>query len=381
MRSTAACRACSRGRCTYDATNNLGLHRVMHHYTVVKRDVPDLNLDGKVNATDATTLANNMGTSTTNTGMTTAAQFDAFYLGGNWEKGDHDGNGFVNQADADWLAGRYTALGVTLPDRLAYSGTFETFTNAVGTTGRWKAGRNAQNKLVETGNFKQEATNFLSWSGTGVGASKRSNSFVTVRNQNSAETAAGVNSQARTMQADLSTNIDTEPEHRYVRDVPGAGKHSRLVGRATGVEQSNVVARFSEQRGRDAIRLRVSRPAAAIRDRQRRRHDGPGRVGRRIFREHHLLVRRQDFRAMAAARTRCRRRYFPLVRSLQISPIPVFLDAHGSEQLELQSDDHGFAVHEPGRKQLHGQQRLDRKCGDDVAADANIAGRFQSRWQ
>ena len=70
----------------YDATNNLGLHRVMHHYMAVKRDVPDLNLDGKVNATDATTLANNMGTSHTNTGMTTAAQFDAFYLGGNWEK-------------------------------------------------------------------------------------------------------------------------------------------------------------------------------------------------------------------------------------------------------------------------------------------------------
>jgi hypothetical protein len=202
---------------TYDASNNLGLHRVMHHYTVVKRDVPDLNLDGKVNSTDATTLANNMGTSTTNTGMTTAAQFDAYYLNGNWEKGDRDGNGFINQADADWLAGRYTALGVTLPDRLAYSGTFETFTNAIGTTGRWRAGRNAQNKLVETGNFKQEATNFLSWSGTGVGASKRSNSFVTARNQNSTETTAGVNGQARTMQADLSTNFDTGTSiDRYV---------------------------------------------------------------------------------------------------------------------------------------------------------------------
>jgi len=56
-----------------------------------------------VNATDATTLANNMGTSTTNTGIATAAQFDAYYLNGNWEKGDHDGNGFINQADADWF--------------------------------------------------------------------------------------------------------------------------------------------------------------------------------------------------------------------------------------------------------------------------------------
>ena len=192
----------------YDATNNLGLHRVMHHYAVVKRNTPDLNLDGKVNSTDATTLAGNMGTSWTNTGMTSAAQFDAFYLAGNWEKGDRDGNGFVNQADADWLSGRYTALGVNLPDRLAYSGTFETFSNAVGTSGRWKAARNAQGNLIETGNFKQEATNFLPWSGTGVGASKRSNSFVTIRNQNTAETSAGLNSQSRSMQADLATNID-----------------------------------------------------------------------------------------------------------------------------------------------------------------------------
>ncbi len=192
----------------YDPTNNLGLNRVMHHYAVVKRNAPDLNLDGKVNATDATTLANNMGKSYTNTGTATAAQFDAFYLAGNWEQGDHDGNGFVNQADADWLAGRYAALGVTLPDRLAYSGTFENFSNSVGVLGRWKAGRNAQNNLVETGNFTQNGSNYLSWSGAGAGATRRSNSFVTLRNQNAAETAAGVNSQARTMQADLSTNID-----------------------------------------------------------------------------------------------------------------------------------------------------------------------------
>ena len=120
-----------------DATNALGLDRVMQHYTMVKRNIPDLNLDGKVNATDATTLANNMGTSTTNTGMATDAQFDAFYMNGNWEKGDHDGNGFINQSDADWLAGRYTALGVTLPDRLAYSGTFENFAGSTGINGRW----------------------------------------------------------------------------------------------------------------------------------------------------------------------------------------------------------------------------------------------------
>jgi hypothetical protein len=202
---------------TYDATNNLGLHRVMHHYMAVKRDVPDLDLSGKVDATDATTLANNMGTSLTNTGMTTAAQFDAFYLNGNWEKGDHDGNGFVNQADADWLAGRYSALGVNLPDRLAYSGTFESFINSLGVAGRWKAGRNAQQNLVETGNFKQEAANFLSWSGTGVGAPKRSTSFVTIRNQNSVETSADVSSQSRTMQADLAANVDlSQNQDTYV---------------------------------------------------------------------------------------------------------------------------------------------------------------------
>src|SRR5262249_54948553 len=134
--------------------------------------------------------------------------FDAFYLSGNWEKGDHDGNGFVNQTDADWLAARYTALGVTLPDRLAYSGTFESFTNSKGTSGRWNAGRNAQGKLVETGNFKQEINNFLAWTGSGLGASKRSNSFATIRNQNSAEATAGVNAQARTMQATLASPID-----------------------------------------------------------------------------------------------------------------------------------------------------------------------------
>jgi hypothetical protein len=192
----------------YDATNALGLHRVMHHYTVVQRDVPDLNLDGKVDTTDATTLANNMGLATTNTGKTTAAQFDAFYLNGNWEKGDHDGDGFVDQDDADWLAGRYTALGVNLPDRLAFSGTFESFTNSKGLTGRWRGGRNAQNALKETSNFKQEATNFLSWSGTGYGANRRSNSFVTVRNQNATESAAGVNGASRTMRADVTTPIN-----------------------------------------------------------------------------------------------------------------------------------------------------------------------------
>jgi len=193
----------------YDALNNLGLHRVIHHYTMVKRDVPDLNLDGKVSATDATALLTNLGTQLTNTGMTTAAQFDAFYLGGNWEKGDHDANGWVNQADADWLAARYTTLGVTLPDKLPYTGTFESFSNSIGLTGRWRAGKNAQNTLNETSNFKQEATNFLTYTGNGVGASRRSNNFVSIRNQTAAEVTAATNAQSRALQATLTTSINT----------------------------------------------------------------------------------------------------------------------------------------------------------------------------
>jgi hypothetical protein len=197
---------------SYDATNEMSLARVAHHYAMFQRGVPDLNLDGKVNSSDATALANNMGSVLTNTGMTTAAQFEAFYQGGNWEKGDRDANGFVNQADADWLAGRYAALGVTLPDRLAYSGTFENFAGSLGLSGRWRAGRNAQNKLHETSNFKQEGIGYLAWNGTGVGASRRSNMAVTIRNQNAAENAAGINTQARTMQADLASNINLGAE-------------------------------------------------------------------------------------------------------------------------------------------------------------------------
>ena len=191
----------------YDATNNLGLHRVMHHYTVFKRGVPDLNLDGSVNATDANTLANNMGTVPGWKGTATAAQFENFYISGNWEKGDRDGNGFVNQLDADWLAGRYTALGVNLPDRLAYSGTFEGFQDSQGLTGRWRGIRDA-GKIRETGNYTQHAANYLAFSGSGVGVGKHSNYAVTLRNQNSAEAFDTLNTLPRIMQADLTTPID-----------------------------------------------------------------------------------------------------------------------------------------------------------------------------
>ena len=193
----------------YDARNNLGLHRVMHHYIVFLRGIPDLNLNGDVDAADAHALANNMGTVPGWKGTATAAQFDNFYLSGNWEKGDRDGNGFVNQQDADWLADRFTTLGVNLPDRLAYSGTFENLQNSRGLTDRWRAKREAGGNLRETGNYAQNGANFLAWSGTGVGATKRSNSFVTLRNQNSAEAFDTLNTLPRMMQADLAAPIDT----------------------------------------------------------------------------------------------------------------------------------------------------------------------------
>jgi hypothetical protein len=193
---------------SYDATNKLSLERVAQHYAMVKRNVPDLNLDGKVDAADATALADNMGAVLTNTGMGSAAQFESFYMNGNWEKGDRDGNGFVNQQDADWLAGRYAALGVSIPDRLPFNGTFEKFGGSVGLDGRWNAGRNASNKLVETGNFTQQNPGVFAFSGTGAGADKHSSGSVVVRNQNAAEAAAGVNGQARTMNADLTAPID-----------------------------------------------------------------------------------------------------------------------------------------------------------------------------
>src|SRR5262249_2374411 len=126
---------------------------------------------------------------------------------------------FVNQAEVDWLTGRFTALGLNIaPDRLPFSGTFDNFPSSLGITGRWKAGRDAQNKLVETGNFKQELSNYLLWSSYGIGGENHSNSFVTVRNQTSAESAAELNSAMRTMQADITSNIDLgQNQDTYVK--------------------------------------------------------------------------------------------------------------------------------------------------------------------
>jgi hypothetical protein len=191
----------------YDATNNLSLHRVMHHYVVVKRGVPDLNLDGRIDAADANTLANNMGTFHGSTGMATDAQFEDFYISGNWEQGDRDGNGFVNQLDADWLASRYSVHDVNLPDRLAYSGTFENFSSSQGLNGRWRGIRDGAN-LRETGNYTQHGAGFLSFTGGGAGVDKHSTHAVTIRNQNADEALHSINSLTRVLQADLAAPID-----------------------------------------------------------------------------------------------------------------------------------------------------------------------------
>jgi hypothetical protein len=195
----------------YEPTNKMSLAQVAQHYAMFQRGIPDLNLDGKVNATDANNLANNMGTVPGWTGTNTPARFETFYMNGNWEKGDRDGNGFVNQADADWLAARFTALGVNLPDRLAYTGTFESFTNNRGLAARWSVIRSGGN-LPETGNYTQHAANFLPFTGTGSGAAKHSNSTVTLRNQNAAEAFDSLNTADRVMRTELAAPIDLAQE-------------------------------------------------------------------------------------------------------------------------------------------------------------------------
>ena len=191
----------------YDSPTQLGLHRVAHHYIAHAKDVPDLNLDGKVDAADANELADNMGTVPGWTGTNTAARFDKFYRRGNWEQGDHNGNGFVNQADADWLAARFTALGVNIPDRLAFSGTFENFANGPEFAGRWEVPMPGGN-LPETGNFAQHGAGVLTFTGNGPGADKYSDVALTIRNQNAAEAFDTLNTDPRELSVELATPIN-----------------------------------------------------------------------------------------------------------------------------------------------------------------------------
>ena len=192
----------------YDAVGELSLHRVAHHYLAFQRGIPDLNLDGRVDSVDAESLADNMGTVPGWTGTNTPARFDTFYLQGNWQQGDRDGNGFVNQDDADWLAQRFVTLGVNLPDRLAFTGTFENFQNESGLLDRWRVVAAGDGSLPETGNYTQHGGGFLDFAGTGVGASKFSNHSITIRNQNSEEAFDSLNTAAREIETDLAVPID-----------------------------------------------------------------------------------------------------------------------------------------------------------------------------
>ncbi len=205
----------------YDATNELSLHRVVHHYAMFQRDIPDLNLDGVVDAQDANALADQMGTVPGWTGTNTAARFEDFYISGNWERGDHNGNGFVNQADANWLATRFAALDVELPDRLAYTGTFENFADGRGSVGRWEAGRDSPTDLDETGNFTQHAPGYLAFAGNGAGAAKHSTASVTIRNQNAAERFDTLNTEPRTLSVALAAPIDLATSDERVLHLPG----------------------------------------------------------------------------------------------------------------------------------------------------------------
>jgi GH18 family chitinase len=201
----------------YDAVGKMSLHRVAHHYAMFKQGIPDLDLNGEVDAADANALADNMGSVPGWTGTNTPARMETFYMRGNWEQGDRDGNGFVNHADADWLAGRFATLGVALPDRLAFTGTFEKLGDTMGLNGRWQAQRNGSNQLVETGNFNQRDPGYLSFSASGTGADKFSNTAVTIRQQNGAEAFDGLNTTARKMSTTLSTPIDlAENEATYL---------------------------------------------------------------------------------------------------------------------------------------------------------------------
>jgi len=200
----------------YDAVGPMSLHRVAHHYAMWSLDMPDLNLDGVIDAADANGLADNMGSVPGWTGTNTTGQFENFYQGGNWEQGDRDGNGFVNQADADWLAARFGALDVELPDRLAYTGEFEQFGDSKGLVGRWQAGRQAGGALNETGNFTQLPTAELTFVASGPGSELHSESAITIRNQNATEQFDSLNTAPRSLRSTLAEHIDlAAPAEQY----------------------------------------------------------------------------------------------------------------------------------------------------------------------
>lgn len=233
----------------YDSPTELGLHRVAHHYLVFQRDVPDLNLDGLVDGADAETLSDNMGAVPGWTGVNTAARFDNFYRQGNWERGDHNGNGFVNQADADWLASRFGSLGVNLPDRLAYTGTFEDFQNGPGLVDRWRVLQDGNDGLQETGNFTQHGSGFLTFNGSGAGFDKHSDTSITIRNQNAAEAFDSLNTAPRELEVGLSAPIDLSDEIAQYFTFLVRQNTSPLLASQLASNQRNLFLQFNDALG------------------------------------------------------------------------------------------------------------------------------------
>jgi len=142
-----------------------------------------------------------MGMSLTNTGNDDGrCNSMRFYLSGNWEKG-RSRRQWLCESGRRRLAGREIRQrwALIVPDRLAYRRDIRDFFQIrSGLLGRWK-GRPERARQVSsrTGNFKQEVGNFpVMERYRALGASKRSNSFVTIRNQNSAgDFGRSVNSQ------------------------------------------------------------------------------------------------------------------------------------------------------------------------------------------
>jgi hypothetical protein len=105
---------------------------------------------------------------------------------------------------------------VALPDRLPYTGAFETFQDARGLAKRWEVNR-VRGQLAETGNFTQHDSGYLAYSAVGPGGSAFSSSSVAIRNQNAAEAYDNLNAQPRTMRVSLTTPVDlAQPQDAYI---------------------------------------------------------------------------------------------------------------------------------------------------------------------
>ena len=293
---------------SYDATNKMSLARVAQHYAMFKRGVPDLNLDGKVNAADANTLANNMGTvpgwTGTNTHGAVRRLLHQRQLGERRPRRQR-----LREPAGRRLAGRAVSPRWASRSRTdcrtpAHSRAFTTpraFRPLAGA---------AQSARAVAGDrqFHAARRRLLVFRRQRPRREKHSNSAVTLRNQNAAEAFDALNTAPRMMRVELAEPIELAAKRRHLCHVPGAAEHGAAARRAGCVAQSHAGAGVSRCRRAEPVRLRLSRPAATIRDPQpgRRRRRGCG--GRRVRSRRDLFVRGQDQPATAAARTRSKRR-------------------------------------------------------------------------